>query len=280
QTTDNRQQTSKNIKPPDLSTKKNLLKLKIRKLIPRGILAVYTKRVEIFRRIRTAKYELNHSFIQRKSENICPICNREIKKFRFVSVCPYCLATDKQRVFIHYLKNHMELLKKNGKNILITPWEQDKKFFTDMQISYLISEYPENGKDLSLDLTNISLEDKSVDLIWASHILEHIPNDKKAINELARVIHPKGKVFIAIPETDNLEITYEDKSIVNPKDRQKAYGSEEHCRLYGQDFTKLLEKYFTVKVINISEYEKKHNISYGQRGEGIQSINLYICNTE
>jgi SAM-dependent methyltransferase len=171
----------------------------------------------------------------------------------------------------------MEQLKKNGKNILITPWIQDEKFFTDMEIPYLVSEYPEAGKGLSLDFTDISLSDNSVDLIWASHILEHIVEDEKAMSELARVISPAGKVFIAIPEAPEMEKTYEDKNITSPDERQKAYGSSEHCRLYGKDFIEKLRKKFAVEIINISEYEKTHNISYGEIGEGIQSINLYVC---
>lgn len=45
----------------------------------------------------------------------------------------------------------------------------------------------------------IPLPDKSVDYIVANAILEHIPNEKEAIDEWKRLLKPDGKMFITVP---------------------------------------------------------------------------------
>lgn len=45
----------------------------------------------------------------------------------------------------------------------------------------------------------IPLPDKSVDFIVANAILEHIPNEKEAIDEWKRILKPHGKMFITVP---------------------------------------------------------------------------------
>ena len=45
----------------------------------------------------------------------------------------------------------------------------------------------------------IPLPDKSVDFIVANAILEHIPNEKEAINEWKRILKPHGKMLITVP---------------------------------------------------------------------------------
>ena len=45
----------------------------------------------------------------------------------------------------------------------------------------------------------IPLPDDSVDYIVANAILEHIPNERQAINEWKRILKPGGKMFITVP---------------------------------------------------------------------------------
>ncbi|MEK7533827.1 MAG: class I SAM-dependent methyltransferase [Patescibacteria group bacterium] len=45
----------------------------------------------------------------------------------------------------------------------------------------------------------IPLPDKSVDFVVANAILEHIPNEKKAIDEWKRLLKKNGKIFITVP---------------------------------------------------------------------------------
>jgi len=43
-----------------------------------------------------------------------------------------------------------------------------------------------------MDLTALDIPDQSRTLIWCSHVLEHIPDDRKALTEMFRVLEPGG----------------------------------------------------------------------------------------
>jgi SAM-dependent methyltransferase len=48
-------------------------------------------------------------------------------------------------------------------------------------------------------LTDIPLANRSVDLVLCTEVLEHIPDDMKALDELARVLAPEGWLLISVP---------------------------------------------------------------------------------
>lgn len=57
-------------------------------------------------------------------------------------------------------------------------------------------------KNITTILSNaeeIPLKSKSVDYIVANAVLEHLPNEAKAINEWKRVLKPKGRIMITVP---------------------------------------------------------------------------------
>lgn len=56
-----------------------------------------------------------------------------------------------------------------------------------------------NLKLMECKAEEIDLPDQSVDYIVANAILEHIPNEQKAINEWKRLLKPGGKIFITVP---------------------------------------------------------------------------------
>lgn len=84
-----------------------------------------------------------------------------------------------------------------------------------------------------LDLTRLPIADATVDLLLCSHVLEHIPDDALAMQEIARVLAPQGVALIAVPLAKGP--TQEDLSITDPRERTMRYGQEDHVRLYGDD---------------------------------------------
>ena len=50
-----------------------------------------------------------------------------------------------------------------------------------------------------MDLTALTFANNSYDFIYCSHVLEHIPNDKKAISEIYRVLKPGGIAMLTVP---------------------------------------------------------------------------------
>lgn len=93
-----------------------------------------------------------------------------------------------------------------------------------------------------VDITNIQYEGNFFDLIICNHVLEHIPDDAKAMSELFRVLKPSGKAIINVPFNKTLEVTLEDEKYNTPELREKYYGQFDYVRLYGKDYVKRLEK--------------------------------------
>ena len=73
-------------------------------------------------------------------------------------------------------------------------------------------------------------------------MLEHVPDDKKAMGELLRVLKPDGYAILFVPIDFSLEHTYEDLSITTPDEREKHFHQKDHLRLYGNDYPDILKE--------------------------------------
>lgn len=93
---------------------------------------------------------------------------------------------------------------------------------------------------IRIDITDIEFPDDSFDVIICNHVLEHIPDDREAMKELARVLSYEGFGVITVPVTT--DVTFEDASVINPVERERLFGQGDHVRRYGKDFVSRLEK--------------------------------------
>ncbi|MDP9159525.1 MAG: methyltransferase domain-containing protein [Acidobacteriota bacterium] len=92
----------------------------------------------------------------------------------------------------------------------------------------------ENNVDVKMDISQIGYPDNTFDIIYCSHVLEHVPDDRKAMAELRRVLKPDGWAIILVPITG--ECTDEDPRCVHPEERLRRFGQEDHVRCYGLDY--------------------------------------------
>ena len=93
--------------------------------------------------------------------------------------------------------------------------------------------------DLVASLTDLPLPSASTDFALALHVLEHIPDDRSAMREIARVLRPSGIAILQVP-LSGADAT--DEEVLNsPQERQARYGQADHVRLYGRDFFERLE---------------------------------------
>ena len=125
-----------------------------------------------------------------------------------------------------------------------------------------------------VDITDITFEDNYFDLIMCTHVLEHIPDDKKAMQELYRVLKPQtGIAFLNVP-IFNMPKTLEDPRINTPELRSKYYGQFDHVRAYGLDYIDRLQSVgfnaaaYTAKLENQNLY-KKYGIDPNEK--------MYVC---
>lgn len=55
------------------------------------------------------------------------------------------------------------------------------------------------GVDHKVDLTSLPLASQSVDFVFASHVLEHIRDDRLALAEISRILKPGGIAILPVP---------------------------------------------------------------------------------
>src|SRR6185295_14010846 len=78
--------------------------------------------------------------------------------------------------------------------------------------------------DRGIDLTDMkAYADSSVDVFLCSHVLEHIPQDRRAMRELARILKPGGFGIVLVPLVVGVEDTLEDPAIDTIEERWKHY---------------------------------------------------------
>lgn len=103
-----------------------------------------------------------------------------------------------------------------------------------------------------LDLTALELDDASVDLIFISHVLEHIVDDRRAMHELFRVLSPGGLAFVEVPVLRR--VTHEDPTVTSPNGRRSEYGQSDHVRVCGLDYAeRLVRAGFRVEALEVTE---------------------------
>lgn len=222
----------------------------------------------------------------------CPICKNKMSNFsthKFPKgnplkdmICFYCGSMVRHRAIYLYLnKNNIFKTTKNIKILHFAPeWYFYNKFKKNKNIDYNPCDFNPNQKQFEkmtvqkVDITNIPYEDNYFDLIICNHVLEHVINDTKAMNELYRVLKPKGFGILQVPLDYNRDKTFEDENITEPEEREKNFGQWDHVRWYGKDYPKKLKSAgFKVKEDKFVENLGDENIrKYGL----LKSEILYI----
>jgi ubiquinone/menaquinone biosynthesis C-methylase UbiE len=119
------------------------------------------------------------------------------------------------------------------------------------------------------DICALPFKDNEYDFIICNHVLEHIPNDTKAMQELYRVLAPSGTAILQVPYEANRSKTFEDNTITDAKERAKIFGQYDHVRVYGMDyFEKLAEIGFKVEALDYTAQLSKEEINTYRLAKG------------
>ena len=105
---------------------------------------------------------------------------------------------------------------------------------------------------VKMDITDIQYAHETFDVIYCSHVLEHVEDDRRAISEFHRILKRDGWAILLVPVAN--ETTYEDPSIIDPAERLKHFGEVDHVRRYGRDYVdRLRDAGFGVEVTQVSD---------------------------
>lgn len=165
---------------------------------------------------------------------------------------PSTLSLERHRLLWLYLKNETDFFLAKNKVLHFAPEQCFLKRFKALKnIDYTTTDLLSPIADVKADICNLPFADNSYDVIFCNHVLEHIPDDTKAMQELYRVMKPGGFGVFQIPQDLNRETTFEDDSITDKKERAKIFGQYDHVRIYGRDyFDKLRRIGFEVEEVD------------------------------
>ncbi|UNY97344.1 class I SAM-dependent methyltransferase [Zhouia spongiae] len=156
---------------------------------------------------------------------------------------PSTLSLERHRLLWIYLKRETNFFKDHLKVLHFAPEQAFYKRFKKLQnLDYTTTDIESPLADVKADICDLPFANNEFDVILCNHVLEHIKNDKKAIQELYRVMKPGGWGIFQIPQDLNRETTFEDDSITDPKERARIFGQYDHVRVYGRDYFDKLRK--------------------------------------
>lgn len=178
--------------------------------------------------------------------------------------CPNCMSKNRDRLVLAVVRKYLNF---NAKAILhFSPEKNLYNFLKSKTSITAVDLMPGFYKNIDkaigyADATCLSFSDNSFDLIIANHILEHIPEDLKAMKEIQRVLKKDGVAILQVPYSEKLETTFEEPFINDPKKQELLFGQKDHVRIYAlDDYLKRLENAgFAVKVLqpgSLQEFRK------------------------
>jgi SAM-dependent methyltransferase len=193
----------------------------------------------------------------------CPLCGNSVREFRSHGGgaevldrrkvvggmrrdndrCPVCHGCDRTRMMKLYLETNTQITRSPMRLLHIAPdfglylWLKTlpKLEYTGSDIDP--SRYRHVANMKPADLTSMPFADNQFDIVICSHVLEHVPDDKKAFAEIFRILAPGGHALLLTPQALDGNPTEEDPRINDPVEQDRRFGQWDHVRIYSrQDF--------------------------------------------
>jgi len=214
--------------------------------------------------------QLNKIILKGNKVN-CKMCGWNGIKFPKIK-CPNCKSLPRTRL-ISFSIDYFGIALNDKKVLHIAPNISEYKYIKN---NFSLKKYDRldirkyEHINIVKDLKNTNLKDHSYDFILLWHVLEHIPDDIKAIKEMHRLLTPNGLILTSVPiYPNNNNKTYEDSNIKR-SDYLKIHGHDDHCRSCGFDYYQRFENLgFSTKTLIIKELEenliKKFGLSKNHR---------------
>lgn len=116
------------------------------------------------------------------------------------ATCPGCGSVARDRFLFHCFITrmppaHYRVLETSPR------LSQDYRDAMTAWFDYRASDFDErhHRADVKLDLQDIHLEDGSVDVLLTAHVLEHVPDTDRALNEMYRLLSVRGRMYLQVP---------------------------------------------------------------------------------
>lgn len=155
-----------------------------------------------------------------------------------------------------------------------TEFALQRKLSSLPNLNYVSADLYSPYAQFKMNVMDVQFEDDSFDVVLCSHVLEHVSDDRKALEELFRVLKPGGWGIIQVPIDPERKTTFEDNRIATSRERERVFGHPDHVRIYGRDWRIRLED--AGFIVDILPYANNFDTGlmkkYGLRDEAI-----YLC---
>ena len=216
------------------------VKAQLKTLIPPKY---FSPAIKLYRQLRAPLYLGDRVY--------CPCCNGSFRQFlpygfksiRQNALCPYCGSLERHRLLWLYLHNRTNLFNDRLRVLHFAPEDIiQKKLRSWPYLDYTSADLDSPKAMVKMDITEIPYAENTIDVILCSHVLEHVPDDHKAMSELYRILKHSGWAILQVPLDLKRSKTFEDSNIDDPKERLRIFGQADHVRIYGQDYKNRLER--------------------------------------
>jgi predicted SAM-dependent methyltransferase len=209
----------------------------------------------------------------------CPLCGWRGYRFepfgkaavrRNDAQCPICGSLERQRAAFLLMRAKIapgqKVLHVAPERVLI-PW------LVSLSSEYLnVDLY--NPAMQRMDISATALPNCNKTLVWCSHVLEHVPDDRRALSEIFRILVPGGLLVLQVPISG--DTTFEDPSVTDDAGRLEKFLQEDHMRLYGRDVVQRIEHAgFACEILTTADLPLTEQTLYSVKAPLYQDV--FLC---
>jgi SAM-dependent methyltransferase len=214
----------------------------------------------------------------------CPCCGSSFDSFAPQVLpgreCWVCSSLERHRLLWLYLEAHPEMVRPGLRMLHVAPEHALRLPLEQIpDVDYVGGDVDQRFGSVKVDVTDIDFPDDSFDVVLCNHVLEHVPDDRRALSEIRRVLAPGGWASLLIPlDNPPPAVTDEDPSITDPRERLRRFGQRDHVRRYGWDYLdRLREAGFEPEVVEMENVLTEAQIERMQLVKFGWVEPLFIC---
>lgn len=171
----------------------------------------------------------------------CPLCGSRVRSFlphgtpvREQALCPVCRCKEAHRLAYLYLSERTSLLERPTTMLHVAP-EPDLSAWlrTIPQLNYVCGDLCFGVGDVCLNLCCLPFANNSFDLIYSAHVLNAIPDERAAMQEVCRVLKPGGVAIMNVPLQPGAATQEPDEN--STAGRIRLCNDPDIYRIYGED---------------------------------------------
>ncbi|HWV13777.1 MAG TPA: methyltransferase domain-containing protein [Sphingobium sp.] len=177
-----------------------------------------------------------------RAHRACPACGQSvIGFFRYGDNaewgCPDCGASPRERLMNHLITEKILTVPEQGAILHMAPNEGSLVRRFSVAVDYVPADLDPARYSVPnmhrVDLMGLADADR-YDLFYASHVMEHVPDDHAVLRNIYRALKPGGEAWLIVPLWGK---PTEDGSFdIPPRERERRFGQWDHVRQYGLDF--------------------------------------------